>query len=183
MASEEIWKDRFAFSSLLESYEKGLGKRLTPTLREKLKVAGLDLEKLPPAIPAQEMPKYMDIIVAEVWPDTPREQALRELGLCVIRGWQQGLLGAAAAQMLRLIGVQRTLTRLDRAISTTNNFNKTSTVFVNSNEALITVNEVQNMPSYWRGILEAGLEILAVEGEIALESFHPPQATFRAKWK
>ena len=68
---------------------KGLGDKFTPALRAKLKAAGLDVAKMPPAVPAGEMPKYMYLIVDEVWPDEPRLEQLRLLGVLAIRGWSE----------------------------------------------------------------------------------------------
>jgi uncharacterized protein (TIGR02265 family) len=183
MGNPDVWKDRFAFPSLIEGYIKGLGDRFTDETRRKLKAAGLDVTKMPPAIPALEMVPYMEIIASTAWPDEPRLEQLRLLGLAAIRGWKTGLLGSATSAMLRLIGPQRTLTRLDRAFSTTNNFNRAKTELVGTKEALVTVNEVQDMPSYWQGIFEAGLEILGLEGTVVVVNQAPPEATFRLTWK
>ena len=175
--------ERFVFPSLIEGYQKGLGERFTDTTRQKLKAAGLDVNKLPPAIPAHEMIPLMHIIAVEAFPDATPEDALRQLGLYAIRGWQSGLLGSAASAMIRLIGPRRALARLDRAFGTTNNFSKATTEFVGPTEALITVNDVQGMPSYWQGIFEAGLEILHLQGRVALDQERPPEAVFRITWQ
>ncbi len=175
--------DRLVFPSLIEGYIKGMGERFTPDTRARLKAAGLNVDKLPPAVPALEMTKYMEIIAEGGWPGEPRIEQLRLLGLSAIRGWKTGLLGAAASQMIRIVGPRRTLTRLDRAFSTTNNFNKATTEFVTDKEALITVNDVQEIPSYWVGIFEAGLEILGLEGTVTVDAQKPPAAVFRVIWK
>jgi uncharacterized protein (TIGR02265 family) len=182
MTSPDVWKDRFTFPQLFEGYVKGLGERFTPALRAKLKAAGLDLDKPPPAIPAVDVPKYMDLIVNEVWPGMARDEQLHRLGRAYVEGWPQGLLGAAATRMLRLIGPKRALLRLDRVFSTTNNFNKATTQLVNEQEALITVNDVQEMPTYWVGIFEASLELFDDRGQVTVEAVRPPEATFRVRW-
>lgn len=178
-----VWKDRFVFPSLIEGYIKGMGPRFTEKARARLKAAGLDVNKMPPAIPALDMEKYTRIFGEEGWPDEPPLEQLRLLGFNAIRGWQTGMLGKAATAMLRLIGIERSITRLDRAFSTTNNFSKATSVLVNKNEALITVNEVQDIPSYWIGIFEAALELLGREGTVQLESQTGPVGVFRVKWK
>ncbi|MGV3619739.1 MAG: DUF2378 family protein [Archangium sp.] len=178
-----VWKDRFVFPSLIEGYIKGLGPKFTERTKARLKAGGLDVDKLPPAIPAVDMEKYTRIFASEAWPDEPEVEQLRMLGLSAIRGWQTGMLGKAATAMLRLIGIERSITRLDRAFSTTNNFSKARSVLVNKNEALITVNELQDIPSYWIGIFEAALELLGREGTVVLESRNGPEGVFRVTWK
>lgn len=183
MASDDVWKDRFAFPSLIEGYIKGLGERFSDETRRKLKAAGLDVAKMPPAIPARQMIPYMEIVASTAWPEQPRTEQLRLLGLCAIRGWQSGLLGSAASAMIRLIGPQRALTRLDRAFSTTNNYSRARTEFLGPKEALITVNDVQEMPTYWQGIFQAGVELLHLEGTVVIDHQMSPEATFRVTWK
>lgn len=176
-------KDRFVFPSLIEGYMKGLGPRFTAETRRKLKAAGLDVAKLPPAIAADAMVRFTAIIAAGAWPEEPQSEQYRRLGLAAIRGWQGTLLGSAASAMIRLIGPHRALTRLDRAFSTTNNFSRAKTELLGPKEALVTINDVQQMPTYWQGIFEAALELLALEGTVAIDHQTPPEATFRLTWK
>lgn len=175
--------ERLVFPSLIEGYQKGIGERFDAALKAKLKARGLDVAKLPPAVPANDMLGHMRVIGAHVWPDQPEVEQLRLLGLSAIRGWSTGLLGSAASAMIRLVGPRRTLGRLDRAFSTTNNFNRAKTEFVGEHEALVTINDVQGMPSYWVGILEAGMELLGVTGTVLVDSQRPPEATLRVTWK
>lgn len=179
----EIPRDRFVFPSLIEGYIKGLGPLFSEETRKKLKAAGLDVAKMPPAIPAREMIPYMEIVAATAWPQAEKAEQLRLLGLSAIRGWQTGLLGSAAAAMIRIIGPVRALSRLDRAFSTTNNFSRAKTELVSPKEALVTINDVQGMPTYWQGIFQAALELLALEGTVVVDHQVPPEATFRLTWK
>jgi uncharacterized protein (TIGR02265 family) len=85
--------------------------------------------------------------------------------------------------MLRLLGPARTLTRLDRAFRTSDNFSRATTELVNHDEALVTVNEVQGYPTYWVGILQGGLEVLHRKGEVTLHRVALPEATLRVRWE
>ncbi len=177
------WKRRFVYPSLFESYVKGLGERFTCETRAKLAAAGLNLEALPPAIPARDMAKYREIITLGAWPGESRDERLRLLGLWMIRGWQRGLLGSAATQLLRLVGPRATLARLDRVFSTTNNFSRARTTFLGDKEVLLAINDVEDMPTYWVGIMEAGLEMLGLEGAVTIDSRQPDEVTLRVTWK
>jgi len=176
-------QERYSFPSLVEGLLRGLGPRFTLETKKKLNAAGLNVDRLPPAIPSAEMTRHMELMAREAWPDEPRIEALRLLGVHLIRGWQNTLLGSATAKMLQLIGPHRTLKRLDRVFSTTNNFSRATTELVDDKVALVTINDVLGMPSYWQGILEAGLELLGLEGTVTSESQEPPQGTFRLVWK
>mgnify|MGYP001603965516 CR=1 FL=1 len=69
------------------------------------------------------------------------------------------------------------------AFSTTNNFSRAKTELLGPKEALVTINDVQHMPTYWQGIFEAALELLALEGTVVIDHQTPPETTFRLTWK
>lgn len=174
---------RVTFGSLYDGFVKGLGPRLTPQVRADMKRAGLDFDKLPSALPADESIRYTQLLGRLAFAEEPEVEAMRLLGLHVIRGWQNTMIGSAAAAMLRLVGPHRTLKRLDRAFQTTNNYSRATSEVVNEKEALVTINDVEGMPSYWQGILEAGLEILRLDGTVVLEKRDGRSGTFRIAWK
>lgn len=174
---------RVVFGNFYEGFTKSLGPRFTPQLKAEMKKAGLDFDKLPTAMAATESNRYTRLIGKLAFPEDPEIEALRLLGLHAIRGWSNTMLGSAASAMLRLVGPHRTLKRLDRAFQTTNNFSRATSEVVNEKEALVTINDVEGMPSYWQGILEAGLELLKLEGTVVLEKQDGPAGTFRLKWQ
>lgn len=174
---------RFLFPSAIEGILKGLGPLVKPELIAHLKAKGLDVHHLPPAIPAEHWHERLVDIAVITWPDLPKEEALRQLGLGFVRGWQRTALGSAASALLTLLGPARTLTRLDRAIRTSDNFTRTETVLDGPNAATMKVSDVQNCPTYWIGVLQAGLEFLGREGTATLVSHDVPGATFRLTWK
>lgn len=181
-ADQTRWKDYFVFPSMYDGYQKGLGAKFDARLKQALREAGLTLEKMPPAIPLADHLRYLTVMGKTLWPDVPEQEQQRLLGYHGIIGWKDGLLGSAVTSMLRLVGPQRTLTRLDRAFGTTNNFNKAKTEFLGPKEALVTINEVHDMPSSWVGVFEAGLELLGLQGTVTTASQEPPAATFRITW-
>ena len=83
--------EQLVFPSLIDGYVKGLGPLFTDVTRQRLKTAGLDMQKLPPAINATTMIGFMEIIASTAYPGLHREEQLRRLGLAAIRGWQHGL--------------------------------------------------------------------------------------------
>ena len=176
-------EERFVFPSSVEGMLKGLGERATPELKAHLKGKGLDVDNVPPAFPVAEWTPHLRTTAVFAWPDVPEEEALRLLGLHFIRGWQNTALGAAASVMLRVLGPARTLTRLDRAFRTSDNFTRATTELVGSHEALISINEVQGYPTYWVGILQGGLEVLHRKGSVDLHAVTPPGATLRVRWE
>lgn len=108
-----------AFEAL---YLQGLGDRVTPRLRERLASLGLDLSRpLHAAYTFDTWLQCLDATAAELHPELERSEGIAQLGLAFLRGFQATLIGKAVFQMSRLIGVERTLLRMDRNARTTNN--------------------------------------------------------------
>lgn len=175
--------ERYVFPSSVDGLLKGLGPRATPELKQHLKARGLDVDKLPPAIPVATWSPHLIAIAVFTWPNVAQDEAMRLLGLNFIRGWKDTLMGSAVAALLRVVGPARTLARLDRAFRTSDNFTRAETTLLDANTALITVNEVQGVPTYWIGILQGGLEVLGREGEVTIERVTLPSATLRVTWR
>lgn len=173
---------RLVFPSSLDGILKGLGPLATPALKAQIKANGLDPDHLPPAVPVEQWSPFLPLIATLAWPNEPRDEALRLLGLHFIRGWKSTAMGAAASALLKLVGPARTLTRLDRAFRTADNFSHAVTELMSPTEALVSINEVQGCPTYWVGILQGGLEVLGRVGTVEIADPTPPGAKLRIRW-
>lgn len=174
---------RYIFPSSVDGMLKGLGPLATPELKAHLKQHGLDVDNVPPAIPVELWSPHLERTARFAWPNETRDEALRLLGLHFIRGWKNTAMGAAVSGLLRLIGPARTLSRLDRAFRTSDNFTHSKTELLGSNEALISINEVQGFPTYWVGIIQGGLEVLGREGTVTIDKAELPGITMRVIWR
>jgi uncharacterized protein (TIGR02265 family) len=173
---------RLVFPVAVEGVIKGLGERVTPAALEKLRAGGLDVSNLPPAIPAEDMPRHLRTLAAEIWPEESPDEQLRLMGLTFVRGWQNTFLGAAMSALLRVVGPQRTLQRMDRAFRTSDNFTHGTVVKLAETEFLVTISDVNDMPTYWRGVLQASLEFLGLVGTVELQAYPRPQAEYLIRW-
>ena len=174
--------ERFIFPAAAEGMLKGMGPRATPEFRAHMKKHGLDFDHIPPAIPLSTWTPFMKAAAVFTWPHESVDEAMRLLGLHFIRGWKNTAIGSATSMMLRVVGPRRTLTRLDRAFRTSDNFTHAVTELVGTNEALVTINEVQGFPTYWIGILQGGLEVLGRQGTVTVHAANLPEATLRVTW-
>ncbi|GMU59217.1 MAG: hypothetical protein AMXMBFR34_09800 [Myxococcaceae bacterium] len=176
-------ENRFAFPAAIEGVVKGLGPLVTPRTRQKLRAVGLDLDRIPPAIPAERMPVYFETIAEDIWPTETRDERVRLLGLHFIRGWQSTLLGRATSSFMKLVGPHRTLSRLDRAFRTSDNYTRSAYELVSEKDVLLHISDVDGLPTYWIGLLSGGLEFLGLQGgTVVLEAYPKPGATFRLRW-
>lgn len=174
---------RFIFPAQAEGILRGIGPDMTPTLKAKLKGVGLDPEKpFPPAWPAETLRQWLDVIGTELYRDFPLDEAHRRIGRRFIDGWQTTMLGAASAQVLKLLGPRRALERLTRAFRTGDNFSETGVTFPADRVALVTVRS-QSLPHYIAGVLDGGLALLNVKGRVTIEQDTIAVMVFRVEWE
>ncbi len=61
--------ERLWFSTVIEAiFLKGLGDKLTPRLKEEIKKVGIDLNKMSPAYPVEQVYKACKLVMPIVYP-------------------------------------------------------------------------------------------------------------------
>lgn len=170
------------FPSSVEGLLLGLGEKVTPQLLAQLKERGVDVARLPPAMPVEVWCTHMDFIREQVFPELDREEGLRHIGRAFIAGWQRTLVGSAVSKLLKLVGPARTLPRLTRTFRTSNNFSAAATELLDANTARIIISDVHDMPSLWHGTIEGGLFLLVNEGKVVVEKRDPPGVSLLVTW-
>jgi uncharacterized protein (TIGR02265 family) len=173
--------EKLVFSSMGDGLVRALGPDLTPALSEKLRARGFDVnKKFPPAWPLEQVTGWLELIAAELYPQLPREEALKSVGRRFIEGWQATLLGSAAAQVMKVMGPRRSLERIGRAFRTSDNFTEVSFEPLGATSALVVITG-QKLPTYAQGVLEAGMAIVT-RGTVTLQKVEGEVATYRLDW-
>lgn len=178
--SEKFVFEQFAVALFLTKHARPLSAKA----KEQLRATGLDIDKpLMPAYPATVIPKWLEVAAEELHPGLPRAEAYRRIGRTFLEGWQETLLGRAAAGVLKVIGPKRTLQRLDRAFRTGDNFIQTEAEELGPTKMRIRFNDVSGVPDYYAGILEQGSVLTnAKNGRVTVESHDRPGATILVEW-
>lgn len=112
------------FSQAMEGlYVRGLGVTPDSSLGRLLKAEGIDLGKpLQVAYPWAVWDRAVLVAAAHVHPTLPLADAVAELGRSFLLGYGHTLVGRAVFATARVIGVERTLMRMDRNNRTASNF-------------------------------------------------------------
>jgi uncharacterized protein (TIGR02265 family) len=177
---------QFVFAQAVEGlFCVGLRGKLTPTLKTRLKDAGLDLgKKLEPAYPRNDWNHFIRITVEALYPGVPEERAYHSLGRQLLGGYAETLVGKALAGMLRLIGPKRTLSRMTNNFRSGGNYNLCKVTELKPAEHLFWLNEPELHPAYVAGILEAALELAGARGvHIAVQSRDAEGCTYLVRWE
>lgn len=181
MAGAEL--ERVIFPAQAEGLLRGLQPDVTDALASKLKMLALDPgQPFPPAWPSSRLKEWLDAISDVVYESCTRDEAHRRIGRRFIDGWQRTMLGAASAQLLKVLGTRRALERLTRAFRTGDNYTESSVAFPAPTVALVTVRS-EPLPHYIAGVLDGGLALLNVKGKVSVESVEGDVMVFRIEWE
>lgn len=134
--------EELVYDFAIESLFRGLRDDFTPELRAKVKAAGIDPDgKLLPAYPRFIWTRVVDVLAQELARDRSLEDARRELGRRITEGFTHTTLGRVMAPAARLLGVRRSLARLPRDFTITNNFMKCELTEKSPHELLFDVSD------------------------------------------
>jgi uncharacterized protein (TIGR02265 family) len=140
----------------VESLFRGLGERLTPALKEKVRAVGIDLDrKLLPAYPRAVWVRAVDVVAEDLSRGGDLATARRELGRLITGGFPETALGKLMVPGVRFIGVRRVLLRLPKQLTMSNNFMKVSLVEQPGDRLRVEVIEPVPSPEFLCGVIEA----------------------------
>lgn len=140
----------------VDSLFKGLGERLTPALKDKVRAVGIDVDKkLLPAYPKAVWVRAVDVVADELSGGRDRAAARRQLGHDISNGFAESALGKLMSPGVRLMGVKRVLMRLPRQLSMSNNFLRVAVVDMGERWLRVEVNEAVPSAEFLCGIIEA----------------------------
>jgi|APLak6261679142_1056127.scaffolds.fasta_scaffold00041_44 uncharacterized protein (TIGR02265 family) len=177
--AERLW-----FSTVIDAvFIKGLGDKLTPALKADIKAVGIDLDKMQPAYPIEVVMKAFRVLIKQQYAGMTEEEAFHQLGLSSMRGYTETLLGKALIQILKLIGVRRSLLRMHTSMRSGNNYLETFSTVVASNCIELKFSDVSGIPSFYQGILEEGGRMAHAKNlKVTTAAEEPPGHTFRVEW-
>ncbi len=127
-SSSALSEQPVIFSSVIESTLVALGPKLTPELRARVREAGVDLDSKQAAWPMENFLRAVSVLGEALLPEVPEGERARRLGALFVGGFEQTMLGKAAAMMAKVIGLRRLLPRMSRNFRATNNYLDSETV-------------------------------------------------------
>jgi uncharacterized protein (TIGR02265 family) len=166
--------EKLVFEHTLEGlFVRGLVGRVTPTLRERLKEVGVDLErKLQPAYGFNTWCSAVRVAARELHPDVPDDV-----------GYRETVLGRAAIGVIQLLGPRRGVGRARQMFRSGNNYTETRLEDVSPTEVDLWMNEAGRIRYFTRGALLAGLRAVgARQPEVQVRDYNDDHVTYRLTW-
>lgn len=150
---------------------KGLGSRLTPHCRLRLKGIGIDLDrKLLPAYPFETWMRSLAIAAEELFPSASRDEALFQLGQLLIDGYRETFIGRAMLGLLKVLGPRRTILRAAQNFRSGNNYTEVKIADLGPESMELWLNEVGPYPSFTAGIVHSAVTASGAKG-LLVEAF------------
>ena len=178
-------EERVVFGNTIDGMmNKALTGRMTPQLKSRLKLQGLDLdERIRAGYPYEDWKRWAGIVAEDVFPDLLAPERYRQLGRTVVFGIRHTTLGKAIEVVLQIIGPKRALERMNKNFRTSDNFSQATVTALGPRELHVHMNEVMDQPTYMQGIFEAIVEVSGGKNAQAeILSVSLPTATYRITW-
>ncbi|QSQ25661.1 DUF2378 family protein [Pyxidicoccus parkwayensis] len=177
--------NRIVFEHTVEAlFIRGLGERVTPELKSRLRDEGLDLDrKLLPGYPQERFTRWLQCSARSLHPDTSEEDALCWLGERLVDGYKETAVGSALFGVLRLLGPRRMLERTQKNFRSGNSYTEVRTTLLGEREMELWMNELDIARHFTRGTMLAGMRACgAKEPRIDVLRHDTDGTTYRVRW-
>jgi uncharacterized protein (TIGR02265 family) len=178
-------EQRVVFAPVVEGLIRhGFQGNVSPRLRERLRMAGLDLDR--PLLPAYSVPLWMNclrIIVEEAYPGVAPEEGFRRLASRHVEGYGHTLFGRAVYRVMRLLGPRRMVQRLPQTLRGTDNYTEADVVELGPREFEMRMNSVFDSPGYVESLFESLLRVTGAESpHVEKTRVEAEHTTYRLTW-
>ncbi len=179
--------DRYVYAVAVESFfQRALAGRLDAAAKARLRDAGISVdEPLLSVYPAEVFHRAVAIAAASVYPALPSDEAQYRAGLDHIDAFVQSYPGKMMAALARQIDPRTILEYTATFIRLGNNFTESRTRALGATRVEVWMNDVGEVPGWYRGIVQRGLERADVkEVEVrVVPGTPPPAATYDVAWR
>ncbi|MFT3712094.1 MAG: DUF2378 family protein [Archangium sp.] len=167
----------------VESLFRGIGEKLTPELRLRVRKLGIDLDqKLLPGYPKDVWVRVVDEVAREFSANSDLAAARKELGHAISRGFADSTMGKLMAPGVRLMGVRRMLLRLPKSLTMSNNFMRVAVTQTGSNLVRVEMNEPVPSSEFLAGVIEAIITYSGGKSSTITWAAEGPLTVFSVAW-
>ncbi len=176
--------EKLVFEQTIEGlFMRGLGPRVTPALKARLRTAGVNLDAtLLPAYPFDVWMKSLEATAEELYAELPTDQAMFHVGERFIEGYRDTLLGRAVLGMVRVLGPHRALARARQSFRSGNNYTEATLTPIGPEASELWMNEVGPWPGFTAGIIHAALGAAGVVPVVVPTQHDGHACTYRVTW-
>jgi uncharacterized protein (TIGR02265 family) len=179
-------EQRVVFRQVVEALlTHALRGRVTPRLRERLRRAGLDVDRpLLPAYPVSQWAACLDVIAEEAYPHLPREDAFARMAADHVDGYGHTLVGKALYGVMRVLGPRRTLKRMTENLRSSDNYTRVTVTELGAGLWSLHFNTRVVAPGYAEGVIAGLLRVAGARNVQAVRAEeHEDSLVMHVRWE
>lgn len=156
---------------------------LSPTgaFAEELREVGFDLARMQPKYPTAVWRRCVDVARRHTYPELSREDGMRQLGRDFTKGYYGTLLGKVVSAAMPLIGLERTLNRLERMWKASQPHAELTLEKEQPGQWRLEVRESGILHDFSAGLLEGGAAPIGVPVSVEVVERSPEHCVFRLR--
>jgi uncharacterized protein (TIGR02265 family) len=164
-------------------FEAMFVRTLTPTgaFAEELRTIGFDLAQMQPKYPASLWRRCVEVARRHTYPGLSKEEGMRQLGRDFMKGYYGTLLGKVVSAAMPLIGLERTLNRLERMWKASQPTAELTIEKEAPGQWRLEVREPGILPEFSAGILEGGAQPIGVPVSVEIIEHSPEHCVYRLR--
>ncbi len=148
--------------SAVEGLLRGFGvKAGTAEMTEVMEVLGVT-GGLPAEYPVERYIMLIEWLARRFFPRMSQPEAIRSVGMRMLHGYRQTLLGNIQLKALNLMGPDRLMRRMGDFIGRNSNFGERTSEQVGPNHWKIRFRGVPLAPEFYQGLCEAAFEVMGI---------------------
>lgn len=177
--------DRYIYQVAVEAFfVRAMKGRLDEATRARVREAGVALdEPLLSVYPAEVFHRAVALVGESCYPGLPRDEAHYRVGREHLDAFVESYPGKMMAALARQIEPRMILDYTATFIRLGNNFTESRARPLGPGHSELWLNDVGDVPGWYRGILQRGLEVANVKGvSVVTTAVAPPSVTFDVTW-
>jgi uncharacterized protein (TIGR02265 family) len=179
--------EKLVFAPPIEAlFVRGLGERLLPPVRLRLRDAGLDLQRpLAVSYPLEQWKTFLDIAARALYPHLPVPEAHGWMGVHYLSGFLQTLMGQLVGELAPMLGPERMLERISQELRGGNNFTEVRRVVLSPHHIELWVSDVLcEYPTFVAGFFLRAHQLAGARNVyVDVRSFDGTACTFDVRWR
>jgi uncharacterized protein (TIGR02265 family) len=139
---------------------------------------------LPLEVPVDRYIALVDWLARRYFGTLPRPEGIRSVGMRMLHGYRQTLLGNIQLKALNLMGPERLMRKLGDFIGRNSNFGERTTKEVGPRHWKIHFRGVPIAPEFYQGLCEASFEVMGImKMSMTFERKGPEDTDFDVRWE
>lgn len=169
-----------AVEGLLRGFGIGTGSAEMTEVHEVLGVT----RGLPAEYPVERYIMLIEWLSRRFFPGMPQPEAIRSVGMRMLHGYRQTLLGNIQLKALNLMGPDRLLRRMGDFIGRNSNFGERTSEQTGPGHWKIRFRGVPIAPEFYQGLCEAAFEVMGIRKmTMTFERKGPEDIDFDVRWE